>query len=59
MPPAAGLRDGGGALERDSWSVVKWVCLHPVTLPPEGSQTAGHRVNPGEERPGVKPRCAR
>ncbi len=29
-----------------AWSVVERVCLHPVTLPPDGSQTSGHPVNP-------------
>ena len=47
----AGLRDGEGALERGGRSVVKRVCLHPVPLLPEGSQAAGHRINPGKKRP--------
>jgi hypothetical protein len=37
-----------GALEGSDESVAKRVCLPPVTLPPEGSRAARHRVNPGK-----------
>jgi hypothetical protein len=53
---ASGGPDSGmerAALEHNCCSVVKRVCLHPVPLPPEGSQTAGHRNNPGKKRPGL------